>query len=104
MEILKHLNDEKPVNLQHSRFEKALQPSEAKIKEMKPRKGGPQNFQNFGKLLQVQQVHKTMSTSLIAIEYIGDLNQYYFMAISTLWHFPSHEVVFSVVLIFERCR
>ena len=55
MEILKHLNDEKPVNLQHSRFEKALQPSEAKIKEMKPRKGGPQNFQNFGKLLQVQQ-------------------------------------------------
>ena len=55
MEILNHLNDEKPVNLQHSRFEKMLQPSEAKIKEMKPRKGGPQNFQNFGKMLQVQQ-------------------------------------------------
>ena len=59
MEILKHLNDEKSVNLQHSRFEKALQPSEAKIKEMKPRKGGPQNFQNFGKLLQVQQLAAT---------------------------------------------
>ena len=61
MELLKHLNDEKSVNLQHSRFEKALQPSEAKIKEMKPRKGGPQNFQNFGKLLQVQQNHELLT-------------------------------------------
>ena len=51
MEILKHLNDEKPVNLQHSRFEKALQPSEAKIKEMKPRKGGPQNFLEFWEIV-----------------------------------------------------